>query len=130
MARKLSSLGSCLGLSLQVRASSSSSSEGWLESSTRSVASELAAGKVAGIVDTVLRSNGKSKKGGDKVRNIGRALVMKTLDCNADNEDDASEVQGKQVTVQLVSSEIDPNTCHFMLLCHHNLYRLINRKLV
>jgi len=101
--------------SLQVRASSTSSSSsseggaaGWLKSS---VAGKVTS-KVAKVADTALHYiDGRHDT--ETVQYNGTAVVMKKLkvlglDAAADAEDDASEVEGKNVSVQLVSNEVDP----------------------
>ncbi|KAG0606527.1 hypothetical protein M758_9G148100 [Ceratodon purpureus] len=69
-------------------------------------------GRVAGMVDTAhaLRLNvaGKIFRLDEMAQYKGTAYIMKTRKENADAEDDASEQQGKHVTIQLVSREVDP----------------------
>lgn len=109
--------------SLQVRASTSSnasrgSSEGgagWLEST---IAGRVTS-KVVSVADTVLHyADGRHDN--EMVQYNGTAVVMKKLkllgpvlglDADADALDDASEVEGKNVSVQLVSNVIDPSMC-------------------
>jgi hypothetical protein len=99
--RKSNSPGPRLG-PLQVLASSSASSGGWLESSARAPSG----------VETAQRSSARSKHDDESTAQYnGTAIVVKSTDQNANSEDDASELEGKHVTVQLVSSEIDPSMC-------------------
>lgn len=102
---------------LQARASSSAGSTGegagWLESS---IAGKVAS-KVVSKVDNVLHyADGRHDN--ETVQYNGTAVVMKKLkalglDAEADLEDDASEVEGKNVSVQLVSTVIDPSMFQF-----------------
>ena len=101
---------------VQVRASSSSEGAGWLESASSKL------GKVAGLAEKKMQGAGsKDGAGGDVVVYKGTAVLMKKLkmldlmDRVADAQDDASELlQGKKVSVQLVSSTIDPSKLDFV----------------
>lgn len=96
---------------VQVRASASAEGAGWLESASSKL------GKVAGLAEKKMQGAGsKSGAGGDVVVYKGTAVLMKKLkmldlmDRVADAQDDASELlQGKKVSVQLVSNTIDPS---------------------
>lgn len=91
---------------LQVRASASAEGAGWLKS---------ASSKLGKIVEKKVQ--GPSKEGvGETVTFKGTAVIVKKLklfdvmDRVADIQDDASELRGKKVTFQLVSSEVDSST--------------------
>lgn len=71
--------------------------------------------KVAKEADTVPQYFVDGRSDNETVQYTGTAVVMKKLkvlgsDAAADAEDDASEFDGKNVSVQLLSSEIDPET--------------------
>ncbi|CAK9205124.1 unnamed protein product [Sphagnum troendelagicum] len=96
--------------SLQVRASTSGESTGWLDSAS------MAFGEVATYVEKKI-GKVKDEFSHDVVDYFGTAVIMKKLqmldliDRVADIQDDTSElVAGKHVTVQLVSTDIDPHT--------------------
>ncbi len=106
MVRKARSLGR--PESLQVRASTSAEGTGWLDSAS------MAFGEVATYVEKKI-GEVKDEFSHDVVDYFGTAVIMKKLkmldliDRVADIQDDTSElVGGKHVTVQLVSTDIDP----------------------
>jgi hypothetical protein len=106
MVRKSRSLGR--PESLQVRASTSAEGTGWLDSAS------MAFGEVATYVEKKI-GKVKDEFSHDVVDYFGSAVIMKKLqmldliDRVADIQDDTSElVGGKHVTVQLVSTDIDP----------------------
>lgn len=106
-------------MSKPVRASSATggeSSPGWLESKMD---------KVTRFVGQKLHGDGKSAASATEptVEYNGTAIVVKKLtqldivDRVADLKDDASEMlQGKHVSVQLMSGTIDPSTSPLLLL--------------
>jgi lipoxygenase len=101
--------------SLQVRATTSEQqpSAGWLQS----VASKI--GQVGSLLEKRLHGVDVAEPttpAGDTVTYVGTAVIMKKLqvldimDRVADMQDDASEVLGgKHVSVQLISTEINPS---------------------
>jgi hypothetical protein len=106
MVRKARSLGR--PESLQVRASTSPEGTGWLDSAS------MAFGEVATYVEKKI-GEVKDEFSHEVVDYFGTAVIMKKLkmldliDRVADIQDDTSElVGGKHVTVQLVSTDIDP----------------------
>lgn len=105
--RKVRNLGKAE--TVRATASGSEASPGWLETNL---------GKVTSFVDKKLQSDGSPAKAGasETVEYKGTATVVKKLkmldllDRVADAQDDASELlQGKKVSIQLVSGEIDPS---------------------
>lgn len=96
-----------------VRATSTSG-EGWFESS---MAGRVTS-KVAKVADAALHYV-DGRHGDETVQYNGTAVVMKkfimdgnlniTFNADADIIDDKSDIEGKNITVQLVSSEIDPS---------------------
>lgn len=96
-----------------VRASSTPG-EGWFESS---IAGRVTS-KVAKVADAALHYV-DGRHGDETVQYNGTAVVLKkyNVDANlniifnadADIIDDKSDIEGKNITVQLVSSEIDPS---------------------
>ncbi len=106
MVRKARSLGR--PESLQVRASTSPEGTGWLDSAS------MAFGEVATYVEKKIEEV-KDEFSHEVVDYFGTAVIMKKLkmldliDRVADIQDDTSElVGGKHVSVQLVSTDIDP----------------------
>jgi hypothetical protein len=94
--------------SLQVRAKTSTDGTGWLDSAS------MAFGEVATYVEKKI-GEVKDEFSHDVVDYFGTAVIMKKfkmldlIDRVADIQDDTSElVGGKHVTVQLVSTDIDP----------------------
>lgn len=88
--------------------SESTKSPGWLESKI---------GKVTSYVDKKLHGDGKAGVPEEMMEMTGTAIVVKKLfkldvvDRIADARDDVSELlQGKHVSIQLMSNEIDPST--------------------
>ncbi len=115
--RKARSLGR--SESLQVRASSSAEGTGWLDSASTEGTGWLDSastkfGKVASFVERKLEEV-REEFTHEVVEYFGTAVIMKKLqmlemiDRVADIQDDTSElVGGKRVTVQLISTNIDP----------------------
>ena len=89
--------------------SESASSPGWLETNL---------GKVSSFVDKKLHGDGSGAASPGTVEYKGTAVAVKKLkvldvvDRIADVQDDASELLGKRISIQLMSSEIDP--CQFI----------------
>jgi hypothetical protein len=101
------------GERLQVKAAASDPRKNWLESASSRLE------KVGGFLEKKLHGDGISTAVLDPntVEYEGTVLIMKKLlqldliDRGADLADDASELfLGKHVTIQLVSTDIDPST--------------------
>jgi lipoxygenase len=122
--RKARSLGR--SESLQVRASASAEGTGWLDSASTEGTGWLDSastkfGKVASFVERKLEEV-REEFTHEVVEYFGTAVIMKKLqmleiiDRVADIQDDTSElVGGKRVTVQLISTNIDPHTGKAMM---------------
>jgi hypothetical protein len=90
------------------------------------------AGKVRGAFSTILGLSTKEAHGPDMVVYQGKVTIMKKLlaldlmDRRADIQDDASELRGKKVSLQLVSNEVDSSThstspMHLNFLASHSM---------
>ncbi|KAG0628128.1 hypothetical protein M758_1G003100 [Ceratodon purpureus] len=85
--------------------------EGRLQSSTKSMS-----GKLGSMVGSVLGRSKSDNGNQGMVKYKGTIVVMKKLlaldlmDRRADIQDDASELRGKHISVQLVGNDVDPKT--------------------
>ncbi|KAG0560102.1 hypothetical protein KC19_10G154500 [Ceratodon purpureus] len=112
--RKVKNMGKPETVKATASGSEGAASPGWLETNL---------GKATSYVDKKLHSDGSGAKGAsDMVEYKGTAVVVKKLkmldliDRVADAQDDAAELlQGKKVSIQLMSGEIDPSTGKGML---------------
>jgi hypothetical protein len=113
-----------------VRATAAGGDAGRLQSSSSS--SSGISGKVRGAFSTILGLSTKEAHGPDMVVYQGKVTIMKKLlaldlmDRRADIQDDASELRGKKVSLQLVSNEVDSSThstspMHLNFLASHSM---------
>ena len=122
--RKVKNMGKPETVKATASGSEGAASPGWLETNL---------GKATSYVDKKLHSDGSGAKGAsDMVEYKGTAVVVKKLkmldliDRVADAQDDAAELlQGKKVSIQLMSGEIDPSMStstsqQFLFMFHLN----------